>query len=218
MMATMRVPALILLAALAAAAAGAGEPGEAERVPGVITLSDGTVHEGDLRTTAGKPLTLVESETGRRLDLTLPDIWRIRVRVAEEEQYRIWRWVEDGSREKVFTGESYPRREYEAEVVLRTGQTHRGSLVAVLYVYPEGRPKPMKVILRKDERGEIGETLTDLPYVESVEFPEAKPPDDGEWEATIALAVKARSKRREGFVRGGSAFRPSSRTCTTWRS
>lgn len=180
---------LLLLALAAVVAPASAGAADAERVPGTITLSDGTTLTGDIRTTAGKPLTLVENDTGRRLELSLSDIYRVRVRVAEEEQYRVWRWVEDGSREKVYTGESYPRRSYETEVVLRTGQVHRGTLVAVLYVYPEGKKKPAKAILRKDEKGEVGQTLADLVYVESVEFPDAKPPEDGAWAATIALTV-----------------------------
>lgn len=166
-----------LLPLLLAAAAFAGD--EAERVRGRVVLRDGTELSGDVRTTAGKPLRLVEAGTGRRLDFSLREIHRIVVHVLSEEQARVWRWVEDGSREKVMTGESYPKRDVETEVVLRNGQVHFGDLVAVLYVYPEGAAKPAKVILRKQDQGEIGETLADLGGVESVEFEGPLDDDDG---------------------------------------
>ena len=160
-----------------------------ERAPGTIVLSDGTSLTGPIRTTRGKPIRLIETGTDRRLDLAVGEIWRIEVDVATEEQYRIWRWVEDGSREKVFTGESYPRRDYETTVTLRTGQVYRGHLVAVLFVYPEGTEKPSKVVLRKEERGEVGETLTDLVYVESVAFDGPAPEAAGS-PAGIILTVR----------------------------
>jgi hypothetical protein len=166
--------ALCLFAAAALPAVFAEE--EEAPVPGRITLSDGTVFEGTIRTTRGKPLVLFEAETGRRLDLLVKDIHLIRVHVTSEEQYRIWRWVEDGSREKVYTGESYPKRAYETEITLRNGQVHRGNIVAVVYIYPEGSAKPKKVLLKKAEQGEIGETLKDLIHVESIEF-EGPAPD-----------------------------------------
>jgi len=154
-----------------------------ERTPGRIILSDGTVFEGGIRTTRGKPLRLVEAETGRRLDFQPAEIHSIRVFIESEEQYRVWRWVEDGSREKVYTGESYPKRQYETLVTLKTGQIHLGHLVAVLYVYVEGRAKPKKLFLKQKEQGEIGETLKDIVYVESVEFagpvPDSIPDDTG---------------------------------------
>jgi len=164
----MRTAALLALAI--AALPGTAAAAEDDRVPGKVVLSDGTVHEGRIGTTRGKPLRLVEADTGRRLDLRLSEIRRIVVRVVKEEQYRVWRWVEDGSREKVYTGESYPRREFETEITLRNGQVHRGGIVAVLYVHVEGRKKPEKMILRKERRGEVGETLADLVHVEAVEM------------------------------------------------
>jgi len=145
-----------------------GRAGEEDRVPGALTLADGTVHLGILRTTVGKPLRLFDLKAKRRFDLRLTEIQRLRVHVAKEEQYRIWRWVEDGSREKVFTGESYPMREYETEITLTSGEVRRGHLVGVLYLYPKGKNKPLKFILRHKDKGEIGETLSDLSYVETL--------------------------------------------------
>jgi hypothetical protein len=160
-----------------------------ERVPGTVTLSDGTVLEGRIRTTVGKPLTLFETEMKRRLDLRLSEIHRITMHVVHEEQHRVWRWVEDGSREKVYTGETYPKREYEAEILLKNGKVHRGHIVAVLYVYLEGKAKPKKVILKKKEQhGQVGKKLTDLVYVESVKL-EGPPPKDDAAFTGIRLAV-----------------------------
>jgi hypothetical protein len=96
--------------------------------------------------------------------------------------------VEDGSREKVYTGESYPKRDYLTEITLRNGQVHRGDIVAVLYVYPEGVEKPKRAFLRKREQGEIGETLDDLAYVETVQFAVPAPREEAE-RVGILLAV-----------------------------
>jgi hypothetical protein len=181
-----RIVLLLLAAGLLFTPALAGD--EKERVPGTITLSDGTVLEGAIRTTVGKPLRLFETSGQRRLDLRLPDIHRITVHVVHEEQHRVWRWVEDGSREKVYTGETYPKREYEVEVVLRNGLVHRGHMVAVLYVYEEGRKKPRKVILKqKEQHGQVGKKRTDLVYVGSVQI-DGHPPEESA-STGIRLAV-----------------------------
>ncbi|MCU0727432.1 MAG: hypothetical protein MUE73_16865 [Planctomycetes bacterium] len=158
----------LLLASLPAARA------EEPRAPGKVVFSDGSFLAGAIRTTEGKPLRLIEGGTARRLDLAVTEIARLTIRVTHEEEYRVWRWVEDGSREKVFTGETYPKREFETEVTLVNGETRRGSLVAVLYVYEEGSEKPRKVILKDKDQGEVGQTLADRRYVEAVEF--ATPP------------------------------------------
>ncbi len=176
------LPAALVVAALLPPAAAAGE-----RVAGKIVFSDGTVLAGDIRTTEGKPLRLIEAGTARRLDLALPEVYRIRCLLVSEEEYRVWRWVEDGSREKVYTGETYPKREFEAEVVLRNGDIRRGTLVGVLYVYETEGAKPKRAILKDLDQGEVGEKLTDRVYVESVTFegpPPEIPPD-----ASIRLLV-----------------------------
>ena len=48
------------LAALLLPAMAFGE--DIPRFPGKVTLSDGTVHEGEIRTTGGKPLRLYEAD------------------------------------------------------------------------------------------------------------------------------------------------------------
>jgi hypothetical protein len=164
----MRLMTLLIAVAVAIPAFAAKD--EEIRVPGTVTLSDGTEIKGAIRTTRGKPLRIFDETLARRLDFVLTDLARIRVHVESEEQYRVWRWVEDGSREKVYTGESYPRREYVTELVLSNGQVHRGHLTGVVYVYPEGRKKPKKFILRHKDKGENGQKLTDLKYIESVVF------------------------------------------------
>lgn len=182
----MRLPALVIAIMVAVPALAAKN--EEIRVPGTVTLSDGTEIKGAIRTTKGKPLRIFDATLARRLDFTLTDLRRIRVHVESEEQYRVWRWVEDGSREKVHTGESYPKREYLTEIVLRSGQVHRGQLTGVLYVYPEGKRKPKKFILRHKHKGENGQKLSDLGYVESVVFD--VPPAEGKGgAASIRLAV-----------------------------
>ncbi len=158
-----------------------------ETVPGVLTLSDGTVFRGRIRTTRGRKLRLFDTRLGRPFDVALGEIHRLNVSVAHEEEYRIWRWVEDGSREKVYTGETRPMRRYETEIVLRNGQVLRGHLVAVLYVYVEGEEKPRKFILKDKDKGRVGQHLSDLVYVDSVRF--AGPaPEEGK-AAGIVLEV-----------------------------
>ncbi len=208
----MRTPhiALLLLLATLSPTPLFGAEEEDGRVPGRITLSDGTDYAGKIRTTRGKPLRLIETGTGRRLDFQPAEIHSIRVFVESEEQVRVWRWVEDGSREKVFTGESYPKRRYETLVTLKTGQIHLGHIVAVLYVYEEGRTKPRKVFLKQKEQGEIGETLSDLVYVESVLFAGPVPdsiPDDTEIRLTVTprenvLAARAIPRKRDRATPG----------------
>jgi hypothetical protein len=173
---TLRGSVLAVVAVLLAplGAVGDGEP----RAPGKVVFSDGSFLAGAIRTTEGKPLRLIEAGTARRLDLQVTEIARLAFRVTHEEEYKVWRWVEDGSREKVFTGETYPKREFETEVTLVNGESRKGSLVAVLYVYEEGSEKPKKVILKDKDQGEIGQTLADRRYVEAVEFV-APPPGEG---------------------------------------
>ena len=92
-----------------------------------------------------------------------------------------WKFKELTKDEKMYTGRSYPSREYVHTVTLSDGRTITGELSAIVYVEPpsyapvkpgEVRPevKTEKFVLNKRNKGEIGQDLKSLVYPKSIKL------------------------------------------------
>jgi hypothetical protein len=110
-------------------------------------------------------------------------IKQIDCNVLEEREEGEWRFKETASNEKVYTGRTYPSREYAHTVTLSDGRQIAGSVAGVIYVVPGdyGAPEagqrrapvePEKFLLHKRDKGDFGQTLTALKYVKQVRLGE----------------------------------------------
>jgi hypothetical protein len=147
------------------------EAGAAERqdaVPGYIELSDGTIRAGRIYLTRDARLRIFDARTERQRDVPLQAVRRLDCTIQREWLEPQWRFKENASNEKVFTGRSYPAREYLHTITLSDGRTLEGPLSALVYVAPESGGEPEKFLLHKRDKGPVGMTLASLVYVRSI--------------------------------------------------
>ena len=138
---------------------------------GAITTSDGEKITGKISTTLGKPVRLWDDQKNEYRDVPFALIKSVDARVVWERDEPEWHFKESGSDIKEFTGKTYPDRELQYTITLTNGQTVTGGIVAPLYLeMPKGDPKVF--IFHKRDKGEVGQTLKQLVYVQHVEFPD----------------------------------------------
>jgi hypothetical protein len=85
---------------------------------------------------------------------------------VEEE----WRFKENASDEKYFTGRTYPAREYTHKITLHNGQKIEGTLSGIVYVRAPSAEEPQRFVLHKRDKGEPGTELKDLVFVRSIQI------------------------------------------------
>jgi len=173
--------ALTLLTALAplilAGAAG-------HKMEGTVTLSSGEKIPGRVSLTRGKPLLVRVPGQEAPLRIWLSEAARIDVVVAKKRIEPEWRFKEEGSNEKVYTGRTRPRLEFGLNILQRNGKTVEGEIAKGTTVFVEtAEGKRRKRWLQPYVHGEYGQTARDVVYVKSIVLGKAetqapKPPAD----------------------------------------
>jgi hypothetical protein len=136
---------------------------------GEIEMSDGTRIKGNIATTAEKPIRIWVEAEKQYEDVPIDQIDSAEVKVLWERDEKEWNFKESGSDIKVYSGRTYPARQVQYKFTLTDGTTIEGDVVAPLYVTTaDGKTKTY--VLYKRDKGEIGQTLKDRPYVKSVTF------------------------------------------------
>ncbi|GAB4129502.1 MAG: hypothetical protein Kow0040_05640 [Thermogutta sp.] len=155
-----------------------------DAVPGYIELSNGQVVAGRLYMTRDKRVKVYDGELKRQREIPLNRIQEIECTVLKEWMEKEWRFRELAKDEKEYTGRSYPAREYTHTVTLGDGRKIEGPLAEVIYIEPEvggdsrsgggsGRyAEPLRFLLHKREKGEVGEDLKSLVYVKRIRLGE----------------------------------------------
>jgi len=136
----------------------------------MLKLSDGKKISGRFYTTTGQPIRIYDVAKSDFRDIPFKIIKKITAKVLWERQQEEWNFKESGLDQKEFNGKTYPARETQYIVELGNGEQILGGTVAPLYTdTPDGQKT---YILHKRDKGEVGQTLKDLVYVQSVEFAE----------------------------------------------
>jgi hypothetical protein len=157
-----------------------------DAVPGYLELSDGSIHPGRIYLTREAKLKISEETEKKFRDVPLKVVKRIDCVVEKEWVEREWRFKENANDEKVYTGRSYPSREYVHTITLNDGRTIRGPLQAIVYLQPEGEgAQPVRYLLHKRDKGNMGTDLKSLLYVRSVRLGE-EALEEGKKKATPA--------------------------------
>jgi len=166
--------------------APAGAPARQAR-PATVVFSDGTKRAGQVWLTPGKRLKIFERAQEGYREFALADVVRIDVDPEKEVMERVWRWKEHASDEKFYTGEAYPWREYVTTLTVRDRKgrpkTVVGDMTALLYLQEDPKQeepkregpekKPVRLIVHRRDKGEVGQNLQDLVYVTAVIFDNA---------------------------------------------
>ena len=147
-----------------------GGPTATDARPGTILLSDGTTIQGKLSTTLDQALRLWSDEDKQYHDIPFSLVQSIEVQVVWERMEDEWKFKESGSDIKEYSGKQYPARETAYTITTTDGDKITGGVVAPLYVdTPTGR---RLFVLHKRDKGDVGQSLKDLVYVQSVKFAE----------------------------------------------
>ncbi len=150
-------------------------------MPGYIELSDGSIHPGQIYLTRDKRLKISDEQLQRQREIPLSAVKQIDCSIKKEWMEKEWKFKETTTDEKMYTGRTYPAREYEHTITLKDGRKITGGLSAIVYVKPQAdnraksaqsgsETKAEQFILNKRDKGEIGEELSSLVYVKSIKL------------------------------------------------
>lgn len=136
--------------------------------PGCVELSDGTVLPGRVYFPRGQTLKVFDGKHERHRDVPLPAVSSVETLVLKAGKEKEWRPKEGACDEKVYTGRSYPVREYTHQVTLRDGRAILGPLSGVVCVEPAGGGAPRRFLLQQRDKGKPGSDLKSLVYVRRI--------------------------------------------------
>jgi hypothetical protein len=146
---------------------------------GTITLNNSVKLEGRIWTTLDTPLRVWSEETKSYRDVDLALVKAVEVHVLAETMEDDWRWLKEGSDQKVFSGKKYPNVDMAYRFTLLNDQVMEGTVVAPIY-FVDGA-KSRTLALYKHYKGNLDETLKDLVYITSITLtPPAPTADNGQ--------------------------------------
>ncbi len=134
---------------------------------GIIQLYDGSTFQGNIYLTWDKEFLIYDRALKQHTSIPLLAVKHIEVVPEEERLEREWRWKQEGSDEKVYTGRTYPWRKYVTTLKLVDGRCVSGDLSALVYLRDD-KGKEHKFILHKRQKGKVGTSLAQLKYVKTV--------------------------------------------------
>ncbi len=158
--------ALIVLLVLTLALAAMADDATSPTLQSGVILSDGTLIEGKVSTTPGRPMRFFSDGklTGK---YAFDQIQVISFRPINQKMEQLWRFPEFGSDEKNKVGEPFPMHDLEATLKLTNGKTIVGKL-ATTVVYVVAADKNHKFVLESKQRGKPGQTYGDILYVKEI--------------------------------------------------
>ncbi|MFO0910119.1 MAG: hypothetical protein U0794_17545 [Isosphaeraceae bacterium] len=147
-----------------------------ESVPGYVELSSGQVVTGQVALKKGAGLRILDRREQRLREIPLRAVRRVECSIARAWMEREWRFQENASDRKVYTGRSYPVREYVHTLTLVDGTSFRGDLSALIHVEADPAPagprgkaaEPLRFVLHQRDKGSVGSNLASLIYVRAV--------------------------------------------------
>ncbi len=150
--------------------------------PGYVELSDGTIRPGNVYLTRDKRLKIFDQEMKRQREVPLKVVKQIECRVKKEWMEKEWKFKELASDEKMYTGRTYPVREYAHQITLNDDRKITGPLSGLVYVQPlmsssPGErtavpPKAERYLFHQRQKGNIGDKLESVVYVRFVRLGE----------------------------------------------
>jgi hypothetical protein len=155
-----------------------------DAVPGYAALSDGSIHYGRFYLTRDKRLKIYDEKLERQREIPLNRVKEINCQMLREWVEKEWRFKEMANAEKVYTGRSYPSREYSHECTLLDGRKVTGAMSGIIFLIPgdygadalndsRAAEEPMRFVFHKRDKGEMNTTLKQLVYVKTIKLGDA---------------------------------------------
>ncbi|MEI7766403.1 MAG: hypothetical protein WCJ97_03075 [Phycisphaerae bacterium] len=135
---------------------------------GIIVLSDQTRLAGPIWTTLATPLRVWEADQKVYHDVDWDVVAKIEVVDPKSTMEDDWRWLKEGSNEKVLSGKQYPLVQASYRLTLTQGEVVLGTVVAPISCLVRGQR--VNLALHKKWQGELGQKLSDLRYISSIEL------------------------------------------------
>lgn len=141
---------------------------------GSVILSNGESLEGWLHLTGSRRLRMFDRERKEAVHYRLGQLAELRVHVVRNRTEKVWRFKESASDTKVYTGDTYCRKDFTATVVAKMGGRERDLEVAlgqVVHVLPkEGERR--RFVLQPFMKGEINQPLEEMVHIAWIVFHE----------------------------------------------
>ena len=137
--------------------------------PGKITLSNGQEYKGSVYTTRDRRFRIFDIKDKIWRDMSLAAISTIDVAVEKEVMEKDWRWKEEGSDVKLYTGKEYPWKKYVMTITLLDGEKITGHMSGLIYVQTDKEVRKFE-FHHPRERGETGQKLKDIVHIKKVEL------------------------------------------------
>ncbi len=156
--------------------------GRDDAIPGYIEMSDGRIFVGNIYMTRDKRVEIYDQKMERQRDLPLRVITQIQAKIAKEWMEKEFRFKELANDEKLYTGRSYPCRQYLHTLTLKDGKTVTGEMAEVFFVEPivfkAGEPlanradnsEPVRLVLHKRDKADFGAELKSMKYVKLIKL------------------------------------------------
>ena len=141
-----------------------------EAVPCKLFFSNGKKLEGLCALTHGKGFKIFDRAKSEYREVPLKLVAEVKCEIEKEWMEKMWRWKEEGSDVKVYTGKAYPVRKYVHTIKLVTGEVIKGDMAGVIYFLPKDAKKRKKFEYHKRNKGKIGQTLKDMVYFSRIVF------------------------------------------------
>ncbi len=133
-----------------------------------IEMSDGKMLNGELALLGSRPLTMIPTDSSYERKILLEDIISISQVIEKQEMNKPWKYQEDGKVDKIYFEGTYPFMNFTTEVLLTNGQCVRGHIISLPFRFKGKGPK--KIFLNKQEKGEVGQTMSDIVYPVKITF------------------------------------------------
>ncbi len=164
----------LLLAAVVLSVAEEPQPNpeapanEAEKPRDVVTWSDGTEKVGTVFMRGTSHIRLFNLERKDYVQVAISDMARIDVEIEKASMQKVYRFKEEGSPEKIFSGETYPLHEYITRVTLRNGVEIETHLVAMMSLKVGKEEEKLPLVIKQS--GSVTDNFEDLVYVKNIVF------------------------------------------------
>jgi len=134
--------------------------------PALVSLSDGSLLEGELRVIGARPLTLVPIGEDRQRMFLLSDIVLIEQEIEKASMERPWVFKESGKAEKVYLDGEYPLLNFITSVTLVNGSVVTGHVISAVLTLKSAEGQK-KLFLQRQIKGTLEQKIADVTYARS---------------------------------------------------
>lgn len=141
---------------------------EAELPRDVVSWSDGSEMVGTVFMRGTTHIRLFNLQRMDYVQVAISDMARIDIEIEKASMQKVWRFKEEGSPEKIYSGETYPLHEYLTRVTLRNGVEIETHLVAMMNIKIGKKEEKVPLVIK--QAGGVTDNFEDLVYIKSIVF------------------------------------------------